>query len=93
MAIGPLARLWRGARKFLPWRRELGVWGVVLSAIHTGIILAVWVEWDLTRLFGFAFIPQIGRTVMIQHGLWKARNSGAFRATGYGLSTTLSAHR
>lgn len=76
MAIGPLSRLWPGARWLLPWRREFGVWGVVLAAVHTIIILAGWVEWDLMRLFGFAMIPEIRQYVMVQHGFGLANAIG-----------------
>lgn len=91
MAIGPLTRLWRGARRFIPWRREFGIWGVVLSAIHTGIILVGWVDLDLMRLFGFAFIPQIGRTVMVQHGFGLA-NAIGIMALVYGIVLAASSN-
>jgi len=84
MAIGPLSRLWRGARRFLPWRREFGVWGIVLAAVHTFIILAGWVEWDLIRLFGFEMIPQIRQYVMVQHGFGLA-NAIGIAALLYGI--------
>ena len=54
MIIGPLTRLSVVFRTAIPWRRELGIYGVVLAVVHTVIILAGhWVEWDLTRLFGY----------------------------------------
>ncbi len=91
MATGPLTRLWQGARKFLPWRRELGIWGVVFGAIHTGIILGGWVEWDLMRLFGFALNPQLGRYVMIQHGFGLA-NAIGIMAVVYGIVLAASSN-
>jgi sulfoxide reductase heme-binding subunit YedZ len=39
MAIGPLARLWPRCRRFMPFRREFGIHGVLLSVAHTVIIL------------------------------------------------------
>ena len=51
MSIGPLARLWAVFRTAIPWRRELGIYGVLLGIIHTIIILVGWVNWDLMRLF------------------------------------------
>jgi methionine sulfoxide reductase heme-binding subunit len=68
MAIGPLARLWRPAARAIPYRRELGIWGTLAALVHTVIILAGWVEWDLLRLFGFEFHPALRRYVMVQHG-------------------------
>lgn len=76
MAIGPVARIWRATRKLLPWRRELGVYGVVLAIVHTIIILAGWVEWDLIRLFGYEIHPQTGLYVMLQHGFGLANVIG-----------------
>jgi methionine sulfoxide reductase heme-binding subunit len=76
MSIGPLSRLWPRVRWLLPWRREFGAWGVVLAAVHTAIILAGWVEWDMMRLAGFAINPQTGQFVMVQHGFGLANAIG-----------------
>ncbi len=67
MAIGPLARLSSKLRPLLPWRRELGIYGVILFLVHTVIILAGWVEWDFLRLFGYEIHPS-GVYVMFQKG-------------------------
>lgn len=67
MAIGPLARLSSKLRALLPWRRELGIYGVILFLVHTVIILAGWVEWDFLRLFGYEIHPS-GVYVMFQKG-------------------------
>ncbi len=84
MAVGPLSRLWPAARRVLPWRRELGVWGTLLAAVHTVIILAGWVEWDLIRLFGFIVHPATGQYVMFQHGFGLANILG-IAALIYGM--------
>ncbi len=76
MAAGPLARLWAGMRWALPWRRELGIHGVVLAVIHTLIILSGWVEWNLIRLFGFELHPVTGVYVMLQQGFGLANVIG-----------------
>lgn len=68
MAVGPLARLWAVFRRAVPWRREAGIYGVLLGVIHTVIILAGWVEWDLIRLFGYELHPRTGNYVMLRHG-------------------------
>ena len=36
--------------------------------VHTVIILAGWVEWDLIRIFGYELHPLTGKYVMFQHG-------------------------
>ncbi len=76
MAIGPLARLLAPFRAALPWRRELGIYGVALAFGHTVIILAGWVEWDLIRLFGYELHPLTGAYVMLQHGFGLANVIG-----------------
>lgn len=68
MAVGPLARLWSRFSFLIPWRRELGIYGVLLAAVHTAFILVGWIEWDLMRLFGFEVHPGTGQYVMVQHG-------------------------
>lgn len=76
MAAGPLARLWTGFRRAVPWRREAGIYGVLLAAIHTIIILGGWVDWNLIRLFGYEFHPVFERYVMLQHGFGLANVIG-----------------
>ena len=76
MAIGPLARLWSVFRTALPWRRETGVYGVLLAIIHTVIIIDGWVEWDLVRLFGYEVHPLTNAYVMLQHGFGLANVIG-----------------
>lgn len=75
MVIGPLARLWTRFQTAIPWRREMGIYGAVLAAVHTTIILAGWVEWDLIRLFGYELHPN-GSYVMLQHGFGLANVIG-----------------
>jgi sulfoxide reductase heme-binding subunit YedZ len=84
MAIGPLARLWTPFRTVIPWRRELGIYSVLLAFAHTVIILAGWVEWDFARLFGYQLHPQTGLYVMLQHGFGLANVIGIV-ALVYGL--------
>lgn len=91
MAIGPVARFLRSARPLLPWRRELGIWGVVLGLVHTAIILGGWVTWDLIRLFGFEFHPSLERYVMVQQGFGLANVIG-IAALIYGLALALTSN-
>ncbi len=88
MAIGPLSRLVPVFRKLIPFRRELGIYGVILGAIHTTIILVGWVNWDFWRLFGFEFHPA-GVYVMVQQGFGMANVIGII-ALVYGLVLALS---
>jgi len=88
MAIGPLSRLVPVFRKLIPFRRELGIYGVILGAIHTMIILIGWVNWDFWRLFGFELHPA-GVYVMVQQGFGMANVIGII-ALVYGLVLALS---
>jgi methionine sulfoxide reductase heme-binding subunit len=84
MALGPAARLWSPWLRLIPFRRELGIYAILLAFIHTVIILDGWVQWDLARLAGFEFHPGLGRYVMFQPGFGLANLIGV-AALGYGL--------
>lgn len=88
MAIGPLSRLIVIFRTMLPWRRELGIYGVLLAFIHTTIILSGWVEWDIVRIFGYQLHPS-GVYVMLLHGFGLANIIGLI-ALLYGSVLALS---
>ncbi|OYX42098.1 MAG: hypothetical protein B7Z02_13320 [Rhodobacterales bacterium 32-67-9] len=76
VALGPLSRVVRPAVRFLPIRRELGIHAGLLAAIHASVILVGWVEWDLMRLFGFEWHPDLQTYVMLQHGFGLANAIG-----------------
>lgn len=88
MAIGPLSRLSSKFRGLVPFRREFGIYGVILAIIHTIIILAGWIQWDLIRLFGFQLHPS-GVYVMLQHGFGLANIVGIV-ALLYGIILAIS---
>lgn len=76
MALGPLSRLWRPATAMLAFRREFGIYAILLALIHTVVILVGWVELDLLRLFGLELHPGLQRYVMVQHGFALANGLG-----------------
>ncbi|WP_306258372.1 ferric reductase-like transmembrane domain-containing protein [Pararhizobium sp. IMCC21322] len=76
MALGPMSRLWRSFVRWVPYRRELGIYAVMLALVHFTIILFGWVELDLMRLVGFEFHPSLQRYVMVQHGFGLANLVG-----------------
>lgn len=84
MAVGPLSRISPKFRFLLPWRRELGIYSVILAGIHTVIILAGWIEWDFVLLFGYAIHPATGTYVMLQQGFGLSNAIGIV-ALLYGL--------
>ncbi len=89
MAIGPLARMWPWFRRFIPFRREFGIHGVLLAVAHTVIILDGWVEWDLVRVFGYELHPLTGNYIMLQHGFALANVIGIV-ALVYGFILALA---
>lgn len=76
VGLGPLARFLRGAVRVLPFRREFGVYGCLLAIVHAAVILIGWVQWDLMRLFGFEWHPELLTYVMFQHGFGLANAIG-----------------
>ena len=89
MAIGPLARMWFRFRRFIPFRREFGIHGVLLAVAHTVIVLDGWVEWDLVRIFGYELHSLTGNYVMMQHGFALANVIGIV-ALVYGFVLALA---
>lgn len=91
MALGPLSRLSRRFSAVLTYRRELGIYAIVLATVHTIIILFGWVNLDLMRLFGFEYHPQLERYVMLQHGFALA-NAVGILALLYGAVLALTSN-
>ena len=76
LAAGPMARLWSGARPLLGWRRETGIWFGVLAAVHSALVWHGWARWDVPRLLGYEFVPQLGRVARIEPGFGIANLTG-----------------
>ncbi len=93
ISLGPLTRFLRSVTRLLPFRRELGIQACLLVIVHAAIILVVWVELDLMRLFGFEWHPDLLIYVMFQHGfgLGNAVGLAAF-ALAILLAATSSDH-
>jgi len=66
LALGPLARLWQRTAAALPWRRELGIWFAVASLAHGYTILERWARFDLGSLFGFEYVGEVERFVLVR---------------------------
>lgn len=91
MMIGPMSRLWRRFSRIIPYRRELGIYAVLLALLHTTIILFGWVSLDLMRLFGFEFHPNLQQYVMLNHGFALANVIGIL-ALLYGFVLMLTSN-
>ncbi|MDK1018435.1 MAG: ferric reductase-like transmembrane domain-containing protein [Actinomycetota bacterium] len=76
MIIGPLAKLWKPARRMLPWRRQLGVWFALAASLHALLIINGWARWSVSRFLGYEFIPQLGREARWEPGFGLANVLG-----------------
>jgi methionine sulfoxide reductase heme-binding subunit len=76
LALGPLGRLSRHARRLLVWRRQTGTWFALLICVHAFLILNGWAQWELDRFLGYEFIPQLGRTARLEPGFGLANILG-----------------
>lgn len=76
VGIGPLSRLLRVFASLLPFRRALGIHACLYALVHAVIILVGWVNFDLMRLFGFEWHPQLETYVMLQQGFALANAIG-----------------
>ena len=91
VAIGPLTKIFPKFRLIVPWRRELGIYAVILALIHIAIIIVGWVKWDLFNLFGFIPDPSLEGYVMTNRGFGIANLLGLV-AILYGLLLAFSSN-
>ena len=91
VAIGPLTKIFPKFRWIIPWRRELGIYAVILALIHIAIIVVGWVKWDLITLFGFESDLSLEGYVMTQHGFGLGNLLGLV-AICYGLLLAFSSN-
>ena len=68
MIIGPLAKHWSAAGRFVPWRRETGIWFGLMAFLHTFLVWEGWARWDIWRFLGYEFIPELGRLARLEPG-------------------------
>jgi sulfoxide reductase heme-binding subunit YedZ len=68
MIIGPLAKHWPAASRYVPWRRETGIWFGMMAFLHTFLVWDGWARWDIWRFLGYEFIPELDRLARIEPG-------------------------
>ena len=68
LVVGPLAKIWSATTVFRPWRRETGIWCALFALVHTLLVFDGWFRWDLMRMLGFDFIPELGRMARVEPG-------------------------
>lgn len=76
LAVGPAGRLFPQLSALGRWRRQLGVWTALTALVHSVLVLWGWVAFDLGRLMGYEFIPQLGRTARLEPGFGLANLMG-----------------
>lgn len=76
VAIGPLARLWRPLTRLVSWRREAGIWFVVVAAVHGYLVWDGWARWDLWRLLGYEYVPELDQYLRFEPGFGLANVMG-----------------
>ena len=76
LALGPAGRIFPSLARRSRWRRQLGVWTAVTALAHTLLVLWQWVAFDLSRLMGYEFVPQLGRTARLEPGFGLANLMG-----------------
>jgi len=74
--IGPVSRLWKGLVRFVPWRREAGIWVAVLGLVHGYLVLDGWVRWSAWSLLGYAYIPELETYLRSEPGFGLANLMG-----------------
>lgn len=66
LILSPAAILWKPLKRFIPWRRELGIWFAILSFGHGYAIWDRWARWDVPTLFGFGYVEDFGSYVLFR---------------------------
>ncbi|MCB0019556.1 MAG: ferric reductase-like transmembrane domain-containing protein [Anaerolineales bacterium] len=68
LAIGPMAKLQPRFAKWVPWRREAGIWFGLMAFLHTFLVWQGWARWDIWRFLGYEFIPELNRLARLEPG-------------------------
>jgi len=76
LMLGPITKLVPSTRKWLRWRRQIGIWFALTATLHGVLILNGWARWSLRRFLGYEFIPQLGREVRLEPGFGLANLIG-----------------
>lgn len=78
LVVGPLVRIAPNGitTGFLVFRRQTGIWFGVLALVHTALVWDGWARWDIGRLFGYEFVPQLGRVARLEPGFGLANLMG-----------------
>lgn len=76
LSMGPAGRVWRTAARAPSWRRAVGIWAAAAALTHAVLVFWGWTQFSVTRLLGYEFVPQLGRTVRLEPGFGLANLLG-----------------
>ena len=76
LIIGPLSKLLTRSNFLVSWRREIGIWFAIMAITHGILIVNEWANWDISKFFGYEFIPQLDRIARLEPGFGLAKTSG-----------------
>lgn len=87
--IGPAARLWKPLGRLLTWRRESGIWFVLIGLIHGYLVLDGWARWQFWEFLGYQYVAELGMYLRAEPGFGLANIMGLFALIlGVVLATT-----
>tara|TARA_B110000495_G_scaffold51867_1_gene43433 strand:- start:40 stop:738 length:699 start_codon:yes stop_codon:yes gene_type:complete len=76
LIIGPLSKLLTRPNFLISWRREIGIWFAIMAITHGILIANGWANWDISKFFGYEFIPQLDRIARLEPGFGLANTLG-----------------
>lgn len=79
--IGPLAKIWPKLIRFVPWRRESGIWFALVSLVHGYLILDGWARWNTWQFLGYQYMRDLDMYVLSEPGFGLANLMGLMALT------------
>lgn len=74
--IGPAGRLWKPLARLITWRRESGIWFVLVGLVHGYLVLDGWVRWSVWEFLGYQLMPELGVYLRAEPGFGLANLIG-----------------
>lgn len=74
--VGPAARLWPSLIRAIAWRREFGIWFVLVTVVHAYLVWDGWARWDVRELLGFEYVAEIDAYLRFEPGFGLANLMG-----------------
>lgn len=74
--VGPASRLWPSLTRAITWRREFGIWFVLVTVVHAYLVWDGWARWDVRELMGFEYVAEIDAYLRFEPGFGLANLMG-----------------